>query len=164
MAELKIEQHMASAQAGQYHKLELDQAELNGWLGSRLALAPRNEDKPVVPDLFADSPAPTPEELQSNVKDVKIELLEDQLRAYVVFDFHGVDLTLVLEGRLSVESGYLRFQPTKGKLGLLPLPQASLKSAMQRLFDSPENREKFRLPREIRDVGIRDSRIYVSAY
>jgi hypothetical protein len=102
--------------------------------------------------------------MQSNVKDVKIELLDDQLRAHVVFDFHGLDLTLMLQGNLFARNGYLRFEPTRGKLGRLPLPEASLKSAMTRLFDSPENREKFRLPPEIRDVGVRQGKLFLSSF
>jgi len=31
--------------------------------------------------------------------------------AYVVFNFHGKDMTLQLEGRLTAANGYLRFEP-----------------------------------------------------
>ena len=52
--------------------------------------------------LISTSPAPDPslEEVQSSMRDVKIDLLEDRLRAYVVFDYRGKNLSLLLEGRL----------------------------------------------------------------
>jgi hypothetical protein len=44
--------------------------------------------------------------------------------------------------------------PVAGKLGSLPLMEATLRGAASRLFDSPENRDKFCLPPGIRDVRI----------
>jgi hypothetical protein len=88
------------------------------------------------------------------VKDVKIDLLDDSLRAYVLFDFHGKELSLEIDGRLLAENGFLRLIPTGGMLGSLPLPLSTLESATRRLFDSAENREKFRLPDYISDVRI----------
>jgi len=80
-----------------------------------------------------------------------------------VFDFHGKDLSLQLEGKLVMQGGYLRLIPTGGKLGSLPLPQATLESAAQRLFDAPENREKFRLPPHIRDIRVERGELIVSS-
>jgi len=48
--------------------------------------------------------------MRSNVRDVKVQLIEDRVRAYVVFDMHGKDVTLQLEGRLGSANGYLRFE------------------------------------------------------
>jgi hypothetical protein len=58
-------------------------------------------------------------------------------------------------------SGYLRFEPTSGKLGSLPLPQSTLESSVMRLFDAPENREKMRVPLEIRDIRIENGEVVV---
>ena len=99
----------------------------------------------------AESGQPTLEEVKSNVRDVKILLANDTLTAYVVFDMYGKDLSLTLEGGLRVVDGYLRLAPTAGALGSMPIPQGTLDNAVQRLFDSPENKEKFRLPPHIRD-------------
>jgi hypothetical protein len=163
-AESKFLEHQRLAEAHRPHTLELDQPELNGWLETHLVMAPEVE-KSGRSEIAAASAGFDDEvrAARSTVRDVKIELFEDSLRAHVVFDFHGVDMTLVLAGRLMARDGYLRFEPTGGKLGLLPIPQSSLQSAVRRLFDAPENKEKFRLPAEIHEVGIREGRLFVNA-
>ncbi len=91
-----------------------------------------------------------------------IVLLDDRLRAYVVFNLYGKDLSLTLEGRLRAENGYLRLAPTSVKLGSLPLPQATIDRAVERLFESPENLEQFRLPPEIADLRVENSELVVT--
>jgi hypothetical protein len=99
------------------------------------------------------------EEVRSSVRDVKVELLEDRVRAYVAFDFHGKDMTLQLEGRLGADNGYLRFEPVSGQIGSLPIPQSTLDAAVQRLMGSLENREKLKLPAEISGLRIENGEL-----
>ncbi|MEE2839840.1 MAG: hypothetical protein VYC91_04845, partial [Acidobacteriota bacterium] len=58
--------------------------------------------------------------------------------------------------------GYLQFEPSGGKLGSLPITRFGLERAVRRLFESPENREKFRLPTEIQDIRMEDSELVIS--
>jgi hypothetical protein len=192
-ATLRLQAKLSALDAGfapgMQHELRLDEAELNSFLRSNLALkreasaskpggaAPRaQQGQPQFPAAGAPASAPAPaqenpaaapendpsiEEVQSSVRDVKIALADDRVQAYVLFDFHGKDLSLILEGRLHVQNGYLRFEPTGGKLGSLPLPQSTLESAVGRLFDAPENREKMRVPAEIRDIHIQNGELVV---
>ena len=161
IANAKVREFQAAADSGRESTLQMSTVELNGWLSTNLALQrERRVEETTEP---APAAEPTVEEVQSNLKDVQIELLEDGLRAYVVFDFHGKDLSLQLEGKLVMQGGYLRLIPTGGKLGSLPLPQATLESAAQRLFDAPENREKFRLPPHIRDIRVEHGELIVSS-
>ena len=160
---------------GQPHRLRLDEAELNSFLGENLALK-RDEDlatppppaAPVPPAASAPGPpeaaqsVPSLEEVQSTVRDVKITMQDDRVQAYVLFDFHGKDLSLILEGRLRVAGGYLHFDPVSGKLGSLPLPQSTLENAVGRMLDSPENREKFRVLPEINDIRIENGELVVA--
>jgi len=81
------------------------------------------------------------------------------VKAYVVFDMHGKDITLELEGRLGSSNGYLRFEPVSGQIGSLPIPQSTLESAVQKLLDSPENREKLRLPADIADLRVENGEL-----
>ncbi len=90
-----------------------------------------------------------------------LHLDEGELSGYVLFDLLGKDQSLVLEGRLVVENGYLRLQPESGTLGTLPLPQSSLKGAVARLFDRPENRETFHVPPGIRDIRVEHGELIV---
>jgi hypothetical protein len=97
--------------------------------------------------------------MRSNVRDVKLELTQDRVKAYVVFEVYGKDLTLLLEGRLGAENGYLKFQPISGRMGSFPISQSTLQAAVQHLMDSPENREKLKLPSEIADLRIENGEV-----
>jgi hypothetical protein len=152
----------ATAVAGQSQSLRLDQDEVNAFLSSNLSLQPpeggarpadQAESAPVDPSL---------REVQSSVKDVKVTMDGDLVQGYVVFNLHGVDLSLDLEGRLQAKDGYLRFEPTGGKLGSLPIPQSTLQTAVQRLFDSPENKEKLRLPDNVRDIRVENGELVIT--
>jgi hypothetical protein len=140
----KLVEERKNADTKQPHALKLNEAELNSMLASGLQLAPAS--------------APT----SSPVRDVRVSLLEDRVLAYVVFAFHGQDLSLQLEGQLGVNDGYLHFSPAAGKLGSLPLPQIALNNAVARLFDSADNKEKFRVPPEVADIRVSGGELVVS--
>ncbi len=121
-------------------RLHLDEAELNFWLWENLD--------------FEESP--------SAVQDLRVQLNGDVLSLYLVFLSYGQDLSLTLEGRVQVTDGYLQLEPSGGKLGSLPIPLFGLERAVRRLFESPENRETFRMPTEIRDIRVEDSELVIS--
>lgn len=179
--ETKLQESASAAQAGQPHELELDSTELNSFLGSNLDLkkttpadAPATAEAPgTTAQIPAQATEPAPaagpanaepsiEEVQSAVKDVKVNMVGDQVQAYVVFDFHGKDMSLELDGHLRAEDGYLHFEPTGGKLGSLPLPQSTLEAAVRRLFESPINKEKMRLPPDVSDIQVRNGDVVVT--
>lgn len=157
--ELKMQLAQQAVEAGESHTLEMDEAELNSMLHANLAL--KTAEGATAEAVAAAEGQPTLEEMQSNVRDVRVQLGEDQVKAYVLFDFHGKDLSLTLEGGLRVVDGYLRLEPTAGALGSMPIPQATLDNAVKRLFDSPENREKFRVPAHISDIRVEGGQIKV---
>lgn len=99
------------------------------------------------------------DQVRSSVKDVKVELLDDRVRAYVIFDFHGKDMSLQLEGKLGASDGYLHFVPVSGQIGSLPIPQSTLEAAVQEMMESPENREKLRLPADMSDLRIENGQV-----
>jgi len=160
-AEQKMQEVEQSVASGQTATLRLDQTELNSYLVSHLDISPATTAAQ------ADAPtnsanAPTADEIaqvRSTVRDVRVELIGDRAHAYVVFDFHGKDMTLQLEGKLSASNGYLRFEPTAGQIGSLSIPQSALESAVQKMMDSPENRDKFKLPNEISDLRIENGEV-----
>ncbi|MGH7254505.1 MAG: hypothetical protein ACREI3_01890 [Nitrospirales bacterium] len=151
MAELQL-----ALEAGRAATLRLNEAELNAWLQENLAIAAAHTAKNL----------PTGEanvqEVQSAMKDVRINLFGDQVRAYAVFDFHGKNLSLQLEGRLAVRNGQLRLEPTSGKLGSLPIPQVTLDKVVQRLFDAPDNRESFQVPPSVGTISVQNGELLVS--
>ncbi len=180
--EQKFEAEDQAKAAGQPGKVQLDSTELNSYLTQNLGLEGETTAAPGgappssgTPGTGASAPAEpganpgapsdpavsipgadpaTLEQVQSSVKDVKVDMDGDLIKAYVIFDFHGKDLSLELDGHLKAEDGYLKFDPVSGKLGSLPLPQSTLDSAVQKLMSSPENREKLRLPSDVSDIQI----------
>lgn len=178
-AAARVEQKFAAADqaraAGQPSQVQLDRTELNSYLKDNLALEGQtpatesadstkqnpNTENPNPATLAAGDQA-TLEQVQSTVKDVKIDMQGDLVKAYVVFDFHGKDMSLELDGHLGTQDGYIRFQPVAGKLGSLPLPQSTVDSAVGKLMASPENREKLKLPPDISDIQIVDGRAVVT--
>jgi hypothetical protein len=165
--EEKFEQVEKAVASGQPATLHLDETELNSYLFSHLELKGNATRSAAPAGGTQQSPntAPTPQEVEqmrSNVRDFKVQLIDDRVKAYVVFDVHGKDMTLQLEGRLGARDGYLRFDPVSGQIGAFPIPQSALESAVQRMMDSPENRDKLKLPSEISDLRIQNGEIVAS--
>jgi hypothetical protein len=111
---------------------------------------------------LAGGDQPTLEQVQSSVKDVKVDMDGDLVKAYVVFDFHGKDMSLELDGHLGTENGYMKFEPVSGQLGSMPLPQSMLNSVVDKMMASPENREKLKLPDDVNDIQIVNGQAVVS--
>jgi hypothetical protein len=183
-AEKKFEAADQAKAAGQPSQVALDRSELNSYLAQNLGLegapptaaagtAPGSNSggasAPVPTGGSGSDPAavlssgeqPTIDEIQSSVKDVKVDMVGDVVKAYVIFGFHGKDLSLELDGHLSADNGYMKFVPISGKLGSLPLPQSTLNEAVDKLMSSPENREKLKLPSDISDIKIEDGHAVV---
>ncbi len=178
--EQKFEQVEQAVSAGQPATMRMDQTELNSYLISHLDIASNPGTNaapssgtpgatPTAPEAGAAAmPAPTGttadqiEQVKSAVKDVKVELIDDRARAYVVFDFHGKDMTLQLEGKLGAENGYLQFEPISGQIGSLPIPQSTLEAAVRRMMESAENREKLKLPDGMSGLKIENGEVVAS--
>ena len=167
-AEQKLTQVQESVSQGQTATLRLNQAEVNSYLANHLELAPQNtlpaseppQASPSAPD---GGPGPLTstdiDQAKSSVKDVKVTMEGDQVHAYVVFDMHGKDMTLDLVGKLGAQDGYLKFEPVSGKIGSLPIPQSALESAVRQLMESPENRDKLKLPSDVSDLRIENGQL-----
>ena len=163
-AEKKFAQVAQTVAQGQQATVRLDETELNSYLASHLDLKVDQAAAAATPTATAPGgpDAPTPEDVEkmrSSVRDVKVTMADDRVKAYVVFDVHGKDMTLELEGKLGATNGYLQFVPVSGHIGSLPIPQSTLETAVQRLMESPENREKLRLPADISDLHIENGEL-----
>jgi hypothetical protein len=172
-AEQKVEQVQRSVEQGQPATLRLDQSELNSYLATHLDFAPSANaaaGSGVVKADGGNSSASAAsadsnlsdkdaEEVRSSVRDVKVQMEGDVVKAYMVFDVHGKDMTLELAGRLGAQNGFLKFEPLSGQIGSLPIPQSALASAVQKLMESPANREKLKLPADIQDLHIENGEL-----
>lgn len=175
-AAMKFSQAESAVAANQPYELTLERTELNSYLRENLQLAAndppaaasspdsssRHASQPPAETQTALAGEPSVAEVQSAVRDVRVDLDGDSVRAYVVFDFHGKDLSLELDGHLSSAGGYIQFQPVAGWLGSLPLPQSALNSAVERLVASPENHEKLRLPPGIESIAVENSQLVIN--
>ena len=175
-APARVEQKFAAADqakaSGQPAEVQLNSTELNSYLQKNLQVAGSTANAPApsvptpgaasTPSGVPDDNSATLEQVQSAVKDVKVDMDGDLVKAYVVYNFHGKDLSLELDGHLGSENGYLKFIPVAGKLGNLPLPQAALDAAVDKMMASPENREKLKLPSDINDIHIQNGQAVVS--
>jgi hypothetical protein len=184
----RAEQKFAAADqakaAGQAGQVALDRSELNSYLAQNLQVqapapvgAPAAGGSVAAPAAAADggvgNAANDPsaalaagdprslEDVQSSVKDVKVDMVGDLVKAYVIFDFHGKDISLELDGHLSAENGFMKFEPVSGRLGSLPLPKSTLDAAVEKMMASPENRDKLRLPADISDIKIVDGQAVI---
>ncbi len=154
--EAKMDGAAQAVSLGAPYTLALDEAELNALLAEHLLLAP-----PAGAGRRSPAAEPSVEEVRSNVRDVRVQLIEDRVSIWLLFDFHGKDLTLTLEARLSARDGRLQIAPVAGRLGKLPLPRAALERGVQRALDDPANAANLVLPREIRDIRVEDSRLRI---
>ena len=151
-------------EGGQY-TLNLDEAELNAWLQANLAQSQGRSPQQVsglMPRTHTPVDDPRFQETQDAMRDLRVNLMGDSVRAYAVFRVYGQDVSLMLEGQVFAENGYLRFNPSEVKIGSLPIPEATLDRVTQRLFDSPESRDSFQLSPHISSVNIRRSRLFVA--
>lgn len=160
----KMRELQFAAQTGRPYTLSLDEAELNAWLQANLALASGSQGtvSGYAPNMNVPTDDPEFQEAQSALKDIRVNLSGDTLRAYALFNIRGRDISLLLEGRIRVQDGYLRFEPTSGKLGSLPIPMMTLDHVVDRLFDSPQNRENFQVSSQISTVDIRHGNLFVA--
>jgi uncharacterized protein YpmS len=167
-AEIKVREFKSALSQGRPGQLQINESELNGWLASNLDIS-RSQGSEASSPVASDSAAVDPEspsdaeieEAQSSLREVKVQLEEDSLRLYATFDMKGKKVSLELDGRPLVEDGYLKMDLTGGKLGSLPIPSFALKRLAARIFDSPQNKEKFKLPPGIQDMRIEDGQLRV---
>jgi len=145
-ADAKMRDLAYASEMGRPVSIEMDAAELNAWLRSG----------------FLQSNGVGQQ--QGSLRDLRIQLLDDHLRAHLVLAFLGTTLSLVLEGQVAVADSRLQLLPTRGKLGALPLPPALLTTVVARVFESPDQREKFQLPKDIARIHIRDEELVISSF
>jgi hypothetical protein len=157
----KMAQLETALQSGQSYSLALNEAELNQWMHDNLVIASVHQAQQV------GIPVPTGheasvQEVQSALKDVRVSLMGNQLRAYALFALYGKEISLQLDGRIETRDGYIRLKPTAGKLGSLPIPSSTLDRVVQQLFESPQNRDSFHIPPQIESIHIENSALVIA--
>jgi len=150
-----------AVQAGMPHTSSLDESELNQWMRENLAIASAHQAQQAGSP-FPAGHEPTVQEVQSALKDVRMNLMGNQLRAYALFVLYGKEISLQLDGTIETREGFVRLIPTAGRLGSLPIPSSTLELVVQRLFESPQNRDKFQLPPQVEAIHVENSTLVVA--
>jgi len=95
------------------------------------------------------------------LKAASVHLEGDGFAGVFTLDASGKELYLTMTGRLGALDGMLQIQPSTAKLGSLPIPSMAFRHILQRQFDSPQTRERLRLPEFIKDVQIENGELLV---
>ena len=160
MAE-KMAQLQMAMEASQPHAVILNEAELNQWMRDNLVIASTQQAQQAVIPVPVGS-EPSVQEVQSALKDVRMNLKGNQLRVYALFALYGKEISLQLDGMIEPQGGYIRLKLTAGKLGSLPIPSSTLNYVVHQLFDSPQSREKFQPPPQIESVRIENNTLVIA--
>jgi len=139
----KIEDANVAAQSGQHKIVHLNEDEVNSMLHERLLQGK------VPPNKAA-------------LRDVRVRLIGDQVRAYIVLAFQASSITVELQGKLDSRDGFVNFDPTSGTIGSFPIPQSALSRAMLQIMDSPEKRQRFRLQGALSALRIENSEVVLT--
>jgi hypothetical protein len=97
------------------------------------------------------------------LKAASVQLEGDGFVGVFTLDASGKELYLTMTGTLGVLDGRLQILPSTAKLGSLPIPGVAFRRILQRQFDTPETRERLRLPEFIKDVHIENGELLVEA-
>ena len=96
------------------------------------------------------------------LREVIVRLMDDQMRLYLVVELYGKQFSWMLDGRVQVEGGRLRFTPVRGLLGFLPLPLWLVKSTVRQWTDAVVNQDILTLPPHVKNVRIEHGSVAVS--
>jgi uncharacterized protein YpmS len=97
------------------------------------------------------------------LKAASVHLEGGEFVGVFTLDASGIELFLTMAGALGVQDGRLLIQPNSASLGQLPLPAPVFERILQRQFDSPDTRERLRLPDFIKDVRVENGELLVQA-
>ena len=97
------------------------------------------------------------------VKAASIRLEDDKFVGVFTLDASGKELYLTVTGTLEVVDGRVQIQPSSAQLGRLPIPGMVFRRILERQFDTPETRERLRLPAFIKGVHIENGELLVEA-
>lgn len=157
----KMVQLQTAVQAGQPYSMTLNEAELNQWMRDNLAIASGHQARQAGIPVPAGHEASV-QEVQSALKDVRMNLMGNQLHAYALFTLYGKEISLQLDGTIETRDGFIRLKPIAGKLGSLPIPSSTLDHVARQLFESPQNRDTFQLPPQIESVRIENGTLVIA--
>src|ERR1700738_3139691 len=102
----KIKEAQTSAKFGSPRTVQLSEDDVNSMLRARLQQAASPPAGAIV------------------IRDVRVHLIQDRLRAYILLGYRGSEITVGLDGKLHSRQGLIQFDPIAGKIGAIDIPQS----------------------------------------
>lgn len=97
------------------------------------------------------------------LKAATIHLESDKLVGTFTVSVSGKDVYVTLGGNLAVQNGALQFTPTEMKMGSLPVPISAVESTLREKLNSPEMRDRMKLPDSIKDIRIENGELVLQS-
>jgi uncharacterized protein YpmS len=92
-----------------------------------------------------------------------IHLESDELVGTFTVSVAGKDVYVTLGGKLAVQNKVLQFTPTQMKMGSLPVPISVVESTLRKKFNSPEMRDRMKLPDFVKDIRIENGELVLQS-
>ncbi len=96
---------------------------------------------------------------QASLKSATVHLEGNRFQGTFAVNVGGKDVSLALGGTLSVDNGTLEFNPTDLRMGSLPVPRRLMESTLRAQLNSPQIRERLKLPPYIKDARIENGEL-----
>lgn len=149
--------------AGRRLEVQLRQAEANAFNGaSQVLQVGEGELNSIIYSQVLSGRSAIAQGSEAVVRDVKIRLMDDRARVYIVLNAYGKDINVDIEGRVYTQNGFIQFDPLSGRIGLLPIPRSTMQSAVREIMNSPEDHEDLRLPAYLKDLRVEGGKIVLT--
>lgn len=142
---MKMQGLEASHQRGETAEAQFTSEEINALMQEQTSGSPGAAEQKDAGQQVISSTAAEP---------VKVSFLDDHVTGQAVANVQGKDVYITVSGRLGVSGGYLTFEPTKFKIGDLPVPVSLVSSRLQSKLNDPETHEKLKLPDFVSDLRV----------
>ena len=139
----KLVRAQEAHQQGESKEIRITESELNSKLQEDLEGAPAADEGP------------------NPLRGIMVHLEGDKVEPTFVVDVKGLDLYVTLTGTLGISDHSLVFNPTGLRMGSHPIPMVLIESKLRERFDSPDMRERMKLPESIKDVRIENGEVVV---
>jgi hypothetical protein len=90
-----------------------------------------------------------------------VHLKGNELVGIFTVNISGKDVYVTIGGTLGGSNGLLQFTPLEVKMGSLPIPVSAVKYKLREKLDSPEMRDRMKLPELVKDIRVENSEVVI---
>ncbi len=93
------------------------------------------------------------------VKGASVRLVGNELLGIFTVSVVGKDIYVTIGGTLSASNGQMRFTPVEVKMGSLPIPASAVRHKLREKLESPEMRDRLKLPEPVQGIRIENGEV-----